>query len=530
MPKIYELTDADRQIFHKARLDGGDARYFTDYFMNGWLLDFNIDPPWQLEAHHAPQTELTVIGGFGSGKTVAFGISYLIRCATIPYYKFLNVAPVAWQSRQMFDPIVQIIENTKLKEWFVDMGGKIIERPYPQIHLCNSYIGNSKMEFMSADKQGVKILAWEGDAAHIDEAGLLEDLESTVRNLGTRLRGTLRHQDLFTGETVIRAREGRLSMTSNAWEAPYMWWRVEQGDVFPEDYYGKIISTYSNKNLTPKQIKGFERKITTDEDRARWLEGKRPAGIGDQFSTEMIDNCEDEGLNVIMEAARGENQKGFHVETAEKCGINIWEMPADEGRVYCVIGDPGQGNPPYRNAPCIGVWDFTDFPEKPAVLRAFWWGFGRGSYQPFVGTMYRYMDKYESTDGAFDATGTQKMMDELVFERDNQLIQGMNMTTYKHVFNTALKLFMDKGLIRFPYIPSMRSQLGNYSLPDTKIPQDIVAMMQMTAGYLRNFYYMAKGGEDEEDEIDDWEMDPQHRRYARQEGERYSRRTSRARP
>lgn len=528
MSKVYELTDADRVIFHKARLDGGDARYFSDYFMNGWLFDFNIDPPWQLEAHHALQTELTVIGGFGSGKTVAFGISYLIRCATIPYYKFLNVAPVAWQSRQMFDPICQIIENTRLKEWFVDMGGKIIERPYPQIHFRNDYIGTSKMEFMSADRNGIKILAWEGDSAHIDEAGLLEDLEDTVRNLGTRLRGTLRHKGLFNkDETITRAREGRLSMTSNAWEAPYMWWRVEQADRIPIDYWGKIISTYSNKNLTPKQIKGFERKITTDEDRARWLEGKRPAGIGDQFSTEMIDNCEDEGLNAVMEAMRMQKQKGYRIETAEKCGINIWEMPPDKDRAYCVLGDPGQGNPPYRNAPCIGVFDFTDFPKRPAILRAFWWGFGNGSYQPFVQTMYRYMETYKSTDGAFDSTGSQKMMNELVFERDGQLIQGMDMSGMKHVWNTALKLFMDKGLIKFPYIPSLRSQLGNYALPDTKIAQDIVAMMQLVAGYLRNFYYVGVNEDEEEDEDDYGDMDPAYRRYARTEGERYGRNSRR---
>ena len=526
MPKAYELTKYDRQIFHKARLDGGDARYFTDYYMNGWLFDFNIDPPWQLGAHHAQQTELTLIGGFGSGKTVAFGISYLIRCCTIPYYKFLNVAPVAWQSKQMFEPILLAIENTRLREWFVDMGGKVIERPYPQIHVANDYIGVSKMEFMSADKQGTKILAWEGDAAHIDEAGLLDDLEGTLRNLGTRLRGTLRHKDLFEQDlTVIRPREGRLSITSNAWENPLMWWRVEQAERLPDEYWGKIIDTYSNKNLTEKQIAGFERKITTEEDRLQWLEGKRPAGMGDQFSADMINGCEDETLNALMEEAREKKKKGFRIETAEKCGVIIWEMPPDEKRVYAVIGDPGQGNPPHRNTPCIGVWDFTDFPNGAAVLRAFWWGFGRGSYQPFVQTMYRYMETYTSTDGAFDSTGTQKMMDELVFERDGALIHGLDMTTMKHVYNTALKLFMDKALIKFPYIPGMRAQLGNYVLPDKKIPQDIVAMMQLTAGYLRNFYYVSKDEEEAEDE--DWGYDAEYRRYARSERERYSRSTTR---
>jgi hypothetical protein len=521
MPRaIYQLTDADREIYHRARLDGGDARYFTDYYLNGWLFDNNIADPWQLEAHHTYQSELTLIGGFGCGKTVAFGISYLIRAATIPYYKFLNVSSVAWQSRQMFEAIMLTIENTRLREWFVDMGGKVIERPYPKLTLSNSYIGKSTMEFMSADKQGVKILSWEGDAAHIDEAGLIDDLEETVRNLGTRLRGTLRHKDLFDSNlTITRAREARLSMTSNAWENPYMWWRVDMAKELPVDYWGRILTTYSNKNLTEKQIRNFENKITTEEDKDQWLRGVRPKGIGDQFSADTIEKCTDRSLNAVMEMALKEKVDGFYMATAEKAGINVWEMPYEEERIYMVIGDPGQANPPGRNAPCIGVFDVTDFPGKPAVLRAFWWGLGRGSYQPFVQTMYRYAEKYKSLDLAFDATGSQKMMDELVFERDGLNVHGLNMTGLKHAFNTSLKLFMEKGMIAYPEIPGIRAQLGNYRFPDKKIAQDIVAMLQMAAGYLRRFYYVSQ----DEDEDADWEDDHADSRYSRNVGSRHAR-------
>jgi hypothetical protein len=159
-------------------------------------------------------------------------------------------------------------------------------------------------------------------------------------------------------------------------------------------------------------------------------------------------------------------------------------------------------------------------------MRAFWWGFGWGSYDPFVSKMYEWMTDYQATDGAFDSTGTQKMMDELVFERDGMPIIGMNMTGMKHHFNTALKLFMDRRLISFPDIQGIRAQLGNYSIPDAKIAQDIVATMQMTAGYLRKYYYVSAGGEDE-DESEDQPMDPETQRYHRESGVRYSRSANR---
>ncbi len=526
LAKTYELTDADREIFHRSRVDGGDARNFTDYYLNGWLFDFNIDDAWQLDVHHGEWDDITVIGGFGSGKTIPFGLSYLVRAATIPYYKFLNVADVAFQSRQMYEGIKLVLQDTKFMEWFINMGGKIIERPYPMIEIRNSYIGRSTMEFMSGDKQGQNILSWEGDAVHIDEAGLIDDLESLARNLGTRLRGTVKHRDLFDHDLwITRPRESRMSMTSNSWENPYMWWRLDQGKDLPKEYYGRVLSTYDNKNLTPKQIRNFEKKITTDDEKERWLKGIRPIGSGDQFSKDMIEQCTDESLNVIMEAQLSKHAKGFRMETAPKCGITLWEMPYDEGRTYMVVGDPGQGDPPYRNAPCIGVWDFTAFPEGPAVLRAFWWGFGRGSYQPFLTTMYRYADTYKSVDNAFDATGTQKMMNELVFERDNFIATGLNLAGFKHVYNTSLKLFMDKELIKYPDIVGIRSQLGNYKIPDTKIAQDVVSMMSMTAGYLRKFYYEVK--DNEEDEEDDSEMDYQNLRYGRTVGVRHSRSSQR---
>jgi len=512
----YELSDAERVIIERAWTD---ARWFTDYWLNGWLFDNRIATPWQLDMHHAPQGDLTAIGGFGCGKTVAFGISYLVRCATIPYYKFLNVAPVAWQSKQMWSSIKQTLIGTRMSDFMVV---KMVERPYPKIVIANDYVGESTMEFMSADKQGDKILSWEGDAIHIDECGLIQDLEDLSRNLASRLRGTLRHKNLWNKKQwEERPREARFSMSSNAWENPYMWWRLDMADKEPNYYWGKLLSTYDNENLTGDQIRKLEGKITSKEDRDRWLKGHRPKGIGDQFSAEMIEKCLDESLVSITKEAIEKDLEGYALREADKVGVWNWELPADKDRIYMVIGDPGQGNPPYRNAPSIGVFDITDFPKGPAVMRAFWWGFGRGSYQPFVSQMWQYAATYKSTDLAFDSTGTQKMMDELVFERDGLPVVGMNLAGMKMAFNTALKLFMDKELIKLPDLSGIRAQLGNYKLPDTGIPQDIVSMLQMASGYLRKFYYVDQNKEDDED--NGLGRDDGFGRYARKMGGRYQR-------
>ena len=68
------LTPTEIEICKQAR---EDPNIFTDYFFrprgekHGWKFDANFDKEgaWQRALHEASQKDITVIGGFGTGKT-----------------------------------------------------------------------------------------------------------------------------------------------------------------------------------------------------------------------------------------------------------------------------------------------------------------------------------------------------------------------------------------------------------------------------------------------------------------------------
>jgi len=179
-------------------------------------------------------------------------------------------------------------------------------------------------------------------------------------------------------------------------------------------------------------------------------------------------------------------------------------MPPDFAgkRVYCTIGDPGQGNPPDRNSAPIMVWDITDFPKAPAVMRAFYWVAGNGSIMPFFQEMLRLNDIYQTKDRcAFDSTGTQKGQNELAFANFGIMAEPMDMAVNGKMFAiNSLKMFLGRGLIKFPYIAHLGNQLTNYRIPDNKIRQDLVMCIAMSASYIRRYFYYDAVAADEEEQ------------------------------
>jgi hypothetical protein len=75
-----------------------------------WELDFERGDyvPWQpldpgsilLSARR--RKDATIIGGFGSGKTVGVAAVGIYYCAMMSDFKFMDATPVAWQAFQMF--------------------------------------------------------------------------------------------------------------------------------------------------------------------------------------------------------------------------------------------------------------------------------------------------------------------------------------------------------------------------------------------------------------------------------------------
>jgi len=508
--KIHRLTEAEQEIIAKSRDDG---RYFTDYFFGGWVFDHNIDPPWQLRFHHAPEPELTVIGGIGSSKTTAVGMSAATWSATTRSFKFMNVAPTLYQSVQMFEIILANAEGNR----FDTLVFKAISKPYPKIVL-KFRVGNttntSSLEFMSAADDANRILSWEGDWINIDEAGLLDDLDETIVRLGTRLRGTVKG----------RARLGRLSLTTNPHVNSQLYYRFDLAQDMPDEYLSIQASTRSNKNITERQLESLIRRIP-EHERERWLEGTRPEGAGKEFPLSLVEGCEDEGMDALMERGIENETRGYVFVKAPKAGVVTWQLPAEEGRSYVIIMDPGQGVPPWRNAPVVIVLDVTDFPSAPADLRAFWWGFGDGSYQPCIGQFKYYYSLYRAAFGVFDSTGTQVGMQEYFRLEEDMLAYGMSLAgNVKGESLLALKLLMGRQLMRWPKgIKGIHQQLVNYRLPDKKVVQDIVSALMIGANFIRRFYYEELPSDVEENDV----VLPIDRHERRTDVDRYARTASR---
>jgi hypothetical protein len=509
MPAKHEavLSPSEVEILRAAQ---DDPNIFTDYFFRpigekrGWLFDDNFaeEGKWQRTVHEAEQKDITVIGGFGTGKTLGIAMSACVWCTLTKDFKFLNVGPKAWQAKQMYDLVLLQARNTR----FEDLIWEKPRRPHPRI-VIRYYIGStlyeSSLEFMSADKDATGILSWEGDWLHIDEAGLLDNLEEVIINVGSRLRGTVRG----------RERLGRFSMTSNSWDNFDLWYYFDQAVADPENFLSIVVSSRHNHNVTEEQLRRMLARIPADE-RSRFIEGTRPEGRGKFFDKQSIYNCEvpGEAEHVRKRLQDGDNRYGF--ERMYGAGIVKFEIPPRGGnRLYMFFGDPGTDGAPKRNAPVIMGWDVTHVPKFPARLVAFWWGNGGGKIGPFVDKLLGYMERYKPMYTGIDSTGPQKNMAYLINEhlfrekfgeeadvasfsspvQDIFGIGGLDFSGGKKMqMLQACRLMIESKLMTWPKeIIGIRSQLSNYDPEkDRKIAQDIVATLSMSAHGIRTWFHV----------------------------------------
>jgi hypothetical protein len=193
-------------------------------------------------------------------------------------------------------------------------------------------------------------------------------------------------------------------------------------------------------------------------------------------------------------------------------------MPWRKEGVYMILGDPGTGGAPHRNAPVLMVLDVSNFPMKRADICALWWGNGRGSITPFVRQIMLFMIKYNPLMTAIDSTGPQASTAEVIntylhsaretgnmkmdwLGSDVDLSAVMNPYIYGYDFSGAKKasylvagkMFIEARLVRWPKQASgIRRQLTNYDPEkDTKggnLAQDIVATFCMAAYGVRSWF------------------------------------------
>lgn len=491
--KEYILTPAEIDILE---MGTEDPDYVTGYFLKpldgdgeGFIFDYNFTPngAWQKKVHRAKQSNITVIGGVGTGKTLGIGMSACVWSLTTESFKFLNVAQKEWQAKLMYDLILERAEGTPLEKIIYSAP----QRPYPKIVLryrIGKVVNQSTMEFMSVDRDARGIFSWRGDWINVEEAGLLDNLDEIALNLSTRLNGSTKRNRPFLG---------RFSFISNPWDTPHLWYLFDLASASPEENLSIVISTYDNHNVTETQIRDMLKHIPEDE-RPRFLEGIRPEGKGSYFSKESIYQCEDIAQAELIENAAQTEKPGFILRSMGTPGVYHMETPRLTGRVYFMLGDPGSGNAPGRNAPVLMIWDVTDFPSSAMRLVAFWWGSGDSQITPFINMLMDWRDKYSPMFIGIDSTGPQKSMAELLnihYNEEDLGITGLDFSgPRKASYLVASRLIIENRLARWPKnIIGIRAQLANYDPSKDKagmpkIPQDIVAAFSMAAFAVRSHF------------------------------------------
>lgn len=537
------LSDYEISLFEKGK---EDPNALSDYWFrkanveHGWIFDQNFDPEgaWQKMVHEATQSRIIVVGGFGSGKTRGIAISACVWALLVPDFAFLNAAPKAWQSELMYKFILQISRGTPFERLIYSAP----KRPYPSIELrfiVNGVTIISTMEFMSVEKNANTILGWEGDWANIDEAGQLDNLSEVITSLGTRLRGSINGRD----------RLGRLSMITNSWENPELWYRYDLATSDPTEYLSLTVSSRHNHNITQRQLAMFLKDIPEDEH-DRFIDGSRPEGLGNYFSKYKIYEAEDKDYGDTIVSAVKNNTPGYYVRGIHGAGVVHFEVPARSNNMYMILGDPGVEAAPNRNSPAIMVWDITNFPKEKAIMVAAWWGNGNGVITPFITRLLMFMEKYNSVFTAVDATGTQKNTNTLLnlylagTRADSDTIQSwvnvdvtkiMNLKiapmdfsgSKKSAYLISGRLFIESGLVVWPkFFLGLRAQLTNYD-PDkdrsdvtSKISQDLVACFCMSAYAIRAWFSIDPNliraqDPDPHFEVVE-ELDPREFRYSRE--------------
>lgn len=535
------------------KLGKSDPSIISNYFFcqagndQGWIFDDNFveEGKWQEMVHKATQARIIVVGGFGSGKTRGLAISACVWALTTIDFMFMNCAPLAWQSELMYNFIVSVSRGTPFERLIYSKP----KRPYPKIELRYMVYGVTNictLEFMSVEKNANTILGWEGDWANIDEAGLLDNLDETITNLGTRLRG----------KSVVgkRDRLGRMSMITNSWDNPELWYRYDLARELPDDYLSLTVSTRHNKNVTEAQLRMMLKDVPEDEHE-RFIDGSRPEGKGNYFSKQKVYACEDQTFGDFIIDGTKRDIDGFNVSTAQGCGVIYYTVPPVPKNFYMILADPGAGNAPNRNAPVIMVWDVTDFPRLKASMVAFWWGSGNGSITPFVNQILRFMAMYNPIFTAADSTATQKNTAEVIntyllsdkidqdkidawlgegidFSRvSNPVIEGLGFSgSQKPAYLVSGRFMIEAGMMMWPkFVTGLRSQLTNYEpakdkTNEPKITQDLVAAFCMSAYAVRVWFNIdpksSSGNGETNGSKDDDQISTREKRLPREQTER----------
>jgi hypothetical protein len=508
--KLYELTEQDIEVL-KASTE--NPNLFFDYFFrkpgheHGWQLDANFDDSgkWQESMCMATQAFIVAINGICTGKTLGVIMSAAYHGVLTPGFKFMNVAKEVYQSMLMFKAFLEQAEGTLFEQLIINSP----KRPYPQVivaFMAGGIKHTATFEFMSLGEKGdaTNIFSYRGDWANIEEAGLIDNLGDIVSNLSTRLNGVS-----ADGREYL----GRLTIISNPWENPELWQLFDMALADKQDGLAFNIDTSANKNATDRQIR-MSMKLIPEKDQSRFLTGGRPEGKGNYFSRANVNACENDILNNLIKEKVSTPMEGWNIVQIPNLGVMLMQMPRQDSKQYFLIGDPGTGAAPRRNAPTIIVFETSDAPTYAPIV-AFWWGNGGGSIYPFVDKFIEWMDYYKPMFAGVDNTGPQKSTAELITthyvmgqNKSVEAITGLDFSgAKKYAYLGALRMSLESHMFQWaPIIKGISTQLKNYDpivdkAENSKLAQDIVSVLAMGAFAIRAWFpAKPKPSEDEDRE------------------------------
>jgi len=464
--------------------------------------------PWQLQLWKAKQAVTVNVGGLGSSKTWGKLLCMLVRAVTLPGYIGMVLAPYSRQAEEGYKQISAMLMGTYFEKFMV----KKVLRPNPRFVFNNDVTGETTIEFFPALDGTDKFLTLTADEAMVDQAEMFDDLDTLISDIGTRLRGMVRG----------RPRVGQISLIANSSDNPQLWDWVDDAETDPDFVWAYSPHTFENTHLTINDFIRFEKQVGKDaQSRKVKLLGSRPIGSGEHFPLTSIAACKCEWLDDKMNKGLARGDPLYKKSEAKRVDVHNWELPYEPGHTYILAADPGWGNPPFRNAAALMVWDITDFPRTPAILTAFDWVFGYGSPNPWLNKFAEYTMTYHTMSrNGYDATGLQSGYERLPGMSELMTVPIALSGQRKYVYLTLTKKFCADGLFQIPNIIHIFSQMSKYRLPDEHLRQDLVMTLLITSALLEPLFYV---NQFEGEEIESIAQD----RYHRSSTNRYDRRGKR---
>lgn len=465
------FTQTDLDVL---RASSQNVNVFTEYYFGVTLMDS------QVGLAHAAQPNILEFGGRGSGKTFGFMFIYLWWCCLVPDFRVLWGSITADQAAIPYEELLPyILDNPKFSKFFAKPP---VKGPHPRITVRLPGQPESFMVFKTIGREAVTKRGFSLDAIHWDEGG--QEYDGTVIST---LRPALR------GKRVDGSRRlGRLSVSTTPTSAEWIhrWWYrgtdPEAPDYDPNRYLCVRVRTRDNIHLTEEEIQLMEEEMT-EEEREVELDAMLPVIGANMFPMSNILQCEARWMNdFISRKVDGSAEdnippdenavKHFH----HRWGMLRYELPPVKSHKYLLAADAGTGNPPYRGAGAVIVFDITC---KPAQMAAFWWVAGNGKWAPWIAAVKYLLNKYEPAFKAIDATGAQSIIVEREFQAAGFPIAGFHLGKRKSAMLIDLQLALEKVKMIWPFIKGLRDQLRRYRLPDKNLPQDL-AMVLATAAHM----------------------------------------------